>query len=102
MERWLPASGWGRGEVVWLGVGVPGGLVFVGAEVAEFLLDAAGVVPPVDVGEDRVLGLVASPPAGAVDQFDLQGGPEVLHQRVIVRVAARAHGRPDPIVPQAL
>ncbi|MEV7630766.1 hypothetical protein AB0O15_48015, partial [Actinoplanes sp. NPDC089786] len=23
-ERWLPASGRGRGEVIWLGVGVPG------------------------------------------------------------------------------
>src|SRR5690349_17163287 len=89
MERWLPASGRGRGEVIWLVVGVPagpGGLVLVGAEVAEFALGSAGAVPAVDVGEDRVLGFVAGPPAGAVDQFDLQGGPEVLHQRVFVRV----------------
>ena len=82
MERWLSAAGRGRGEVIWLGLGVPGGLVFVGAEVAEFLLDAAGVVRGVDVFEDRVLGLVAGSSAGSVDEFDLQRRPEVLHQRV--------------------
>jgi hypothetical protein len=51
-ERWLPASGRGRGEVIWLGLCVPGGLVFVRAEVAELALDAAGVVPAVMATED--------------------------------------------------
>ena len=58
----------------------------------------SGVVPAVDVGEDRVLGLVAGPPRVPVDEFDLQRGPEVLHQRVVVRVADGAHRGQDPVV----
>ena len=37
---------------------MPVGLVLVGAEVAEFALDASGVVPAIDVGEQGVLGFV--------------------------------------------
>src|SRR5439155_8074939 len=79
-------------------LGVPRGFVLVWGEPAEVFLDALGVVPPVDVAEDRVLGLVAGAPGPPVDQFDLQGGPEVLHQRVVERVADRAHRGQDPVV----
>jgi hypothetical protein len=51
---------------------MPGGLVLVRAEVAEFLLDALGVVPAIDVREQGVLGLVAGAPLAAIDEFDLQ------------------------------
>jgi hypothetical protein len=44
------------------------GLVIVGTEVAEFL-KAAGSGPCVDVGEDHVLHLVASPSARAIFEF---------------------------------
>src|SRR4051794_38760659 len=98
MERWLPASSRGRGEVIWLVLGMPGGLVFVRAEVAELFLDATGVVPAIDVSEDRVLGFVAGPPRCAVDQFDLQRRPEVFHQRVVVGVADGTHRGQDPVV----
>src|SRR5439155_12805268 len=83
-------------------LGVPGGSVLVGAEVAQLALDSAGVVPAVDVGEDGVLRLVAGAPSGPVHQLDLQSGPEVFHQSVIVAVPCGPHRRPDPVVRQAL
>lgn len=94
MDRWLPASGRGRGEAIWLGLGMPDGLVFVGAEVAELAWDATGVVPRVDVFKDCVLGLVAAPPAGAVDQFDLQCGLKSSPSTRCRWPAPRRPGRP--------
>jgi len=67
--------------------------VLVGAEPAELFLDALGVVPAVDVVEDRGLGFVAGASGVAIDEFDLQGGEDVIHERVVVGVADRAHRR---------
>ena len=43
-------------------LGAPGGLVLIGREPAQTGLDAFGVVPGVDVGEQRVLGLLTAAP----------------------------------------
>src|SRR6266516_810814 len=67
------------------------GLELDGAAPAEAPLDAVRVVPPVDVAEQCQLGLLTGTEAGAVDQLDLQGGEEVLGQRVVIAVADRAH-----------
>ena len=55
--------------------GVPDSLVFVGREPAEALLDAAGVVPSVDVAEQRRLRLCSCGESGCgpVDQLNLDG-----------------------------
>ena len=68
---WLEGS---RLRVVLL-PGVPDSLVFVGREPAEALLDAAGVVPSVDVAEQRRLRLCSCGESGCgpVDQLNLDG-----------------------------
>jgi hypothetical protein len=60
------------------------GLELDGAAPAEAPLDAVRVVPPVDVAEQCQLGLLTGTEAGAIDQLDLQGGEEVLSQRVVI------------------
>jgi hypothetical protein len=49
-------------------------------------LDALGVVPAVDIGEQRVLRLVSGPPGFAVDEFGLESGEEVLSECVVVGI----------------
>ena len=53
------------------------------------MLDAAGVVPAVDVAEDRRVGLGASGEsvAGPVDQLGFDGRPQVLGKRVVVALS---------------
>ena len=64
-------------------------LVLVRGQAAQALLDAAGVVPAVDVAGDRWFGLGAGGEggAGSVDELGLERGPQVLRQGVVVAVA---------------
>jgi hypothetical protein len=68
--------------------GVPGCFVLVGRESAESGLDAAWVVPSVDVAEQRRLGLGSGHESGCVpvDELDLDGRPQILGQRVVERI----------------
>src|ERR1700704_575402 len=94
-------SGWMIAAVPWSAWGVCQAVSYSsGAEVAQFLLDAAGVVPTVDVGEDRVLGLIPGPPRGPIHQLDLQRRPEILHQRIVITVPCGPHRRQDPVIRQ--
>src|SRR4051795_8017120 len=78
-------------------------LVLVGGQPAEAGLDAARVVPAVDVGQG-VLGLSAGGERGArpVHELDLDGGPQVLGQGVVEAVAGAAGRGCDPGVDEAL
>jgi len=77
--------------------GVPGRLVLVGREPVETVLDAAGVVPAVDVAEQRRLGLRsgAESRCGPVDQLDFDGRPQVFGQGVVERIPDAPGGRGD-------
>jgi hypothetical protein len=62
-------------ETLGVVLAVPGLFVLVGCQAAEALLDAAGVVPAVDVTQQRGLGLGAGGEldAGPVEQLGLDG-----------------------------
>lgn len=59
------------------------GLVLRGAEVTEGGMAPAGVIEAFDEGEDRLSELRLGGPAGAVEQFGLQGREERLRQAVV-------------------
>ena len=54
-----------------------------------------GVIEPVDVSGDGVLGLLAGLPCDLPDQLRLDGLEERFHHRVIVAVPAPAHRDQD-------
>ena len=60
--------------------------------------------PSVDVAEQRRLGLGSGRESGCgpVDQFDLEGRPQVLRQRVVEAVADAAGGGRDAGIDEAL
>jgi len=70
----------------------------------ESFLDAAWVVPAVDVAQQGGLGLGAGGEVGAgpVQQLGLDGRPQVFGQRVIDAVPDAAGGRGDARIVQAL
>jgi hypothetical protein len=55
----------------------------VGAEVAEGGVASAGVIPALDVGEERAGGGPAGGPGSAVDEFGFHGREERLGDRVV-------------------
>jgi hypothetical protein len=65
---------------------VPSLLVLVGCQAAEAHLDAAGVVPAVDVAQQGRLGFGPGGERGAgpVQQLGLDGRPQILRQGVSV------------------
>jgi hypothetical protein len=71
-------------ESSWFLSAVPYLLVLVGCQAAEPLLDAAGVVPAVDVAKQRGLGSGAGGELDArpVERLGLDGRPQVLRQGV--------------------
>lgn len=89
MERWLSAPGWCWDGDRWFGwsclATLRDGLALLRAEVAQLALDAAAVVPGVDVGEGRVLGLVAGPPARAVDGSKLAYASRAMRRMAVFR-----------------
>ena len=60
--------------------------------------------PSVDVAEQRRLGVGSGREScfGPVDQFDLEGRPQVLRQRVVEAVADAAGGGRDAGIDEAL
>src|SRR3954470_10901878 len=78
------------------GPGIGGCLVGGGAEVAEAGMPAAGVVPPFDVGEDRLVGPCFGGPGLSVEQFGFDGGEERLGHRVVPALACAADRKPHP------
>jgi len=75
-------------------VALVGLFVLVGGQSAEVGLDAPRVVPPVDVANQGVLGLGAGRERRArpVHELDLEGGPQVLRERVVEAVPDRPGG----------
>ena len=71
------------------------GLELGGAEVADAGVSAAGVVPALDVVEDRGVGGGSGGPRPAVDQFLLDGGEERLADRVVPALTPPSDGQPD-------
>lgn len=76
--------------------------MLVRRESIQPLLDASGVVPPVDITEQRGIGLLTGGPGVAVDQLNLDRGPKVLGKGVVEAVADAAGGWRDLGIGQAL
>ena len=73
-------------------------LVLVGGQTVESFLDAAGVIPTVEVAEDRRISVGASGESVArpVNQLSFDGRPQVLGERVVGAVPDAAGGRATP------
>ena len=84
------------GVMLLLGV-VPGSLILVGREPVEAFLDAAWVVPAVDVAEQRRLRLCpgGESSCGPIDQLNLDGRPQVLGEGIVERIAYPSGGGRD-------
>ena len=65
-------------------------------------MSSAGVVEPVDVLEDRRLGLTSSMPFLAPDHLGFQAFEERLNRRIVVAVSFAAHRRTQAIGLQLL
>jgi hypothetical protein len=72
-------------ETLWVVLVVPSLLVLLGCQAAESFLEAAGVVPAVDVAQQGCPGRGAGGELGAgpVQQLDLDRRPQVLRERVV-------------------
>ena len=55
-------------------------------------MDALAVIECFDVVEDLAAGLGAGFKVAAIDQFQLERGPEAFHGGVVLAVGAAAHG----------
>ena len=84
--------------------GVPGGFVLVGREPGEPGLDAASVVPAVDVAKQRRLRLYSCGESGCgpIDQLELDGRPQVFGEGVVEAVPDAPGRRGDAGIDQAL
>ena len=84
--------------------GVPSGLVLVGRAPVEALLDPPGVVPSVDVAEQRALRIRSGRKSGCgpMDQLDLEGRPQVFGEGIVEAIADAAGGRRDAGVDESL
>ncbi|WTF40841.1 hypothetical protein OHB06_01600 [Streptomyces sp. NBC_01604] len=72
-----------------------------GTEVAEVLLDAAGVIETVDGLEEREIRLGSGVEGPSPDALCFNQHPQVLRQGIVERVADRAHGRLNTCSDQA-
>ena len=57
----------------------------------------SGVVPRLDVPEDRTPRVLPGVPIVLAEQFELEGGEEAFRHRVVVTVALAAHARQHPV-----
>src|SRR5262249_50295562 len=71
-------------------------------EVVEGGVAAGRGVPALDEFEDGQAGVDLGLEAGAIEKLALERGEEALAERVVVRVANRAHGRPHAHLATAL
>ena len=63
---------------------------------------AARVIEPIDILEDRALGLTSCVPSITPDQLSLDGFEERLDHRIIITISLAAHQDIEAVLGQAL
>ena len=63
---------------------------------------AARVIEPIDILEDRALGLTACVPTIAPDQLSLDGFEERFNHGIVIAIALAAHRDLEAVLFQAL